>query len=407
MNIVITGNIGCGKSTIAKILADKLPAYSLHDVDQLVHDLYSNSRFTLELQHAFKTTVRQEISDIVFKDDVKRKQLEKMSEKYLDDGVTQLMYMQNAIVEFPLYYEMGMRANHSVNRVVIAVICDAETQMTRVKARNGFSDEKIQSIMHKQLSTELKASMADYVIYNEGDVSDQISKLLKDLMPERVRERALQSFSAYKDDDGTNYVWDAINAAYTEPQRHYHTLHHIGAMFDHYDRLVSAEEIKPNRAIELAIWFHDFVYQTGAEYAMNEFDSVKAMVKLLRNPEFSSVMWFTADDINLAGEYILSTKGHKVKSSYVMGDDERVKANEYFLDIDLTILGTPASICDVFDDNIRLEFSQYPDDQFRAGRVQAMTEFKNRPYVFYTDSFRNQYEAMAQQNLNYIIQKWS
>jgi predicted metal-dependent HD superfamily phosphohydrolase len=54
----------------------------------------------------------------------------------------------------------------------------------------------------------------------------------------------------------------ALLAAYCEPQRHYHTLQHLEECFAHFDKV---RHLANNpAAIELALWFHDSVYDVHA-----------------------------------------------------------------------------------------------------------------------------------------------
>src|SRR5262245_19242521 len=52
--------------------------------------------------------------------------------------------------------------------------------------------------------------------------------------------------------------FDALVAAYSEPARHYHNLEHLGEMFRVASRL--ATHADDATAVQLAIWFHDAIY---------------------------------------------------------------------------------------------------------------------------------------------------
>lgn len=407
MNIIITGNIGCGKSTISRELIKHFPKHKLYSVDAMVHEMYDDPAFKQYLQNTFGTVIRSQVSDIVFADPEKRKSLEDRSMLYLTVNISTALNRDGpAILEFPLYFEMG---RHYSQGPVVAVTCSDAVQMERVKARDNFSEEKIQSIKANQFSTDLKAAMSDYVIANDGgDITASVRDLAIKLKTEMLEERAIEFFHS-KD------IWNAIHAAYTESHRHYHTLEHLVNMFDLFDEHIT--NIPHPWAVEMAIWFHDFVYDTNQpQYASNEANSVKAMLAML-NPKIpgwpnhdlsNDNRWLeNRETLMLAAEFIMSTKGHKIKAAGIMADDAKRLSNEYFLDIDLSILGASKSICDAFDNNIRKEFAQYPDDQFAKGRAQAMYDFKQRARVFYTDEFHQKHNDYARKNLKTIISKWS
>jgi pantetheine-phosphate adenylyltransferase len=76
MRIVVTGNIGSGKSTAVKMLMPLLPGYTLFDFDQAVADLYNDPTTQMTLDVIFGTHIKSEISDIGHGDPAKMAQLE-------------------------------------------------------------------------------------------------------------------------------------------------------------------------------------------------------------------------------------------------------------------------------------------------------------------------------------------
>jgi predicted metal-dependent HD superfamily phosphohydrolase len=57
--------------------------------------------------------------------------------------------------------------------------------------------------------------------------------------------------------------FDALVAAYSEPHRHYHNLEHLGEMFRVASRLATHSDDPV--AVQLAIWFHDAIYDPRAK----------------------------------------------------------------------------------------------------------------------------------------------
>jgi predicted metal-dependent HD superfamily phosphohydrolase len=75
------------------------------------------------------------------------------------------------------------------------------------------------------------------------------------------------------------------------------------------------------------------------------------------------------------------------------------------VDIDLASLGRPA---EVFDENTRLIRKEYPhvaDADFARGRREMLGRFLARPRIYYTDFFRDRYEAKARANLSRALAK--
>ena len=150
------------------------------------------------------------------------------------------------------------------------------------------------------------------------------------------------------------------------------------------------------------------MYLTDERYGDNEMQSARLMYEALcrDTPEFASnSMW--ASEVMIAAEMILATKGHEAKSAFLTGNPKLLSDAQYFLDIDLSILGKSPEVVEEFDNNIQFEFKQYSPEAFSKGRVQAMESFMQRDRVYYTDKFYKAHEAQARVNLQTIIQKWS
>ena len=202
------------------------------------------------------------------------------------------------------------------------------------------------------------------------------------------------SFYKFVSDDTFKIILDP---AYSEPHRKYHNLQHIEASLNELDRHVvsdsncnlSSEKI---RSIELAIWFHDAVYNTHSR--TNEFDSSQLLLK-----ECCSHWWFRSI-VDLASKMILATEHHSIP--HELSDGDRL-ACQYFIDIDLSVLGLPEEEYSRYEKGIREEFGWAPDDAFAAGRCQALHRFLDREWIYNTKKFRRLYEGPARDNMNRSI----
>ena len=181
MHIVITGGMGCGKSTITKYLKSRLPDYHFFDMDEQVRNLYDNEQMKKNLVFLFGTHNRREISDLVFANPIARERLYGLMNDTIFDLLHRHHQHENVIYDIPLYFEMREQLEF-VPDEVICVICSPETQRARIKSRDGFSDEKISSILALQLPLREKAFMSDYVIETDGtpeESIDQLERILK------------------------------------------------------------------------------------------------------------------------------------------------------------------------------------------------------------------------------------
>ena len=129
----------------------------------------------------FGTTDRSKISDIVFAVgrqmgktetvNILREQLNDFFFKLVEEKFLELVNRKQhstLIIEMPLYFEMKERSipiKMARSKVkVIAVVCDNDVRIERVKKRDGFTEEKIRNIIDSQVSQSFKIEKADYVI---------------------------------------------------------------------------------------------------------------------------------------------------------------------------------------------------------------------------------------------------
>ncbi|HWE98064.1 MAG TPA: pantetheine-phosphate adenylyltransferase [Tepidisphaeraceae bacterium] len=174
--------------------------------------------------------------------------------------------------------------------------------------------------------------------------------------------------------------------AYESPGRHYHNLHHIVQCLQELDSargLATAPD-----AMELAIWFHDAVYDP--ERHDNEVRSADLAAQALADAGVPAAT--TARVVGL-----IKATTHRATP---LDDDERL-----LVDIDLSILGRPWEEFDAYEKAIRAEYAHVPDDAFRHGRTAVLRRFLARPNLFSTAAFRSRFEAPARQNLGRAISR--
>lgn len=175
-------------------------------------------------------------------------------------------------------------------------------------------------------------------------------------------------------------VLSDLRSRYSEPHRAYHTLAHIRHCLEEFEPL-RAQAAAPD-AIELAIWYHDAIYDPRA--ADNEERSAELFAR-------------TAGSAGLAGPLIETTRTLILATRHraVPADaDARL-----FVDIDLAILGQPWDRFQQYEEEIRREYSWVPSLIFRMKRGQILRGFLDRPTIYGTPAFRDRYEASARENL--------
>ena len=186
--IVVTGNIGSGKSsiisTIKSFVENKVEFFSF---DEFTKELYENDEVKRFLMLMFGTTQKSAISDMAFASSVMKEMLDKFFFKFVEQKFLDLVNREDRtslVIEFPLFFEME-RLSIPIQLVrskvkVIVVACDDEVRVARVKNRDNFDEVKIQSIMASQMAQADKIEKADYVVdTTNGQCDDYVRDLLK------------------------------------------------------------------------------------------------------------------------------------------------------------------------------------------------------------------------------------
>ncbi|WP_298756107.1 hypothetical protein [uncultured Psychroserpens sp.] len=192
-----------------------------------------------------------------------------------------------------------------------------------------------------------------------------------------------QLSSKYTEDELlTSHYWKTIEKHYASKNRYYHNLTHI------YHMLVQAKDITHEiidyDVFRFAIWYHDIIYK--ATKKNNETKSAEFAQKSLK--------LFNFDEKRIKNVVILikSTQNHDI----VLQENND---NAFFLDIDLSILGTDWDIYQTYIKNIRKEYAIYPDFMYKRGRKEAMQHFLKRKSIYFTQLYRDKFEQQARQNI--------
>jgi dephospho-CoA kinase len=188
----LTGSIGMGKSTTAKLFAEAgVPVY---DADATVHMLYEGKAVPA-IEAAFPgTTVdgkvdRNKLSAQVVHDPAAIKQLEQIvhpmlgasRQKFLDDAERSGAAV--AVVDVPLLFETG--GEKRVDAVVV-VTTTPEIQRRRILARDNMTGEKLDAILARQLPDAEKRRRADFVVDTSHGL-DPVRTRIRDILTEAVR----------------------------------------------------------------------------------------------------------------------------------------------------------------------------------------------------------------------------
>ena len=192
----LTGSIGMGKSTTAKLFAEAgVPVY---DADAAVHQLYEGEAAPA-IEAAFPGTTangkvdRPKLSARVVHDPAAIKQLEQIVHPML--GASRQKFFADAeaakapvvVLDIPLLFETG--GEKRVDAVVV-VSTSPEMQRERVLARGTMDEAKLDAIIAKQTPDAEKRKRADFVVdtsHGLEPVRAQITHILAEVvkMPQR------------------------------------------------------------------------------------------------------------------------------------------------------------------------------------------------------------------------------
>lgn len=183
--IGITGSIGSGKTTLAKIVRDL--GYAVYDVDAWVRRIYNNKNFLSELENKFSGSVKNGVADkrylrkIVFNDSKKLAELESLVYPFLDKMIRRQKLKkakENYIVflDIALLFEKGW--NKYCDFIILADV-DYEIRKKRVMQRDNVSEDGFESIDNVQMSNEAKKELADVVINTDKSLNKLKVEMIK------------------------------------------------------------------------------------------------------------------------------------------------------------------------------------------------------------------------------------
>ena len=192
--IAITGGIGSGKSTVARILKDA--GYPVYSCDEIYRDVINQKEYIEQFQQAFSGVVEngainiQKLSKIVFNDKEKRERLNAMAHPKIMQALNEKMDKEKSelvFAEVPLLFEGGYE-NDFDQRIVIMRPLDEK--IVSVCKRDKTDRERVLSRIQSQLNYEdknviafLKSKKAIIInnVGTEQDLKDKIFSLLPTL----------------------------------------------------------------------------------------------------------------------------------------------------------------------------------------------------------------------------------
>ena len=179
-------------------------------------------------------------------------------------------------------------------------------------------------------------------------------------------------------------VYSELVAAYAEKHRHYHTNEHIEDCLQQFD--TSANLAQQPAEVELALWFHDAVYNPMSQ------DNERRSADWSR--QFLAAAGADPNRCDRVYDHIMATRH---EPGELEGDAALV------VDVDLSILGRDQATYDAFENNVRREYRWVPSALFRKKRAEILQSFLDRDAIYTTAAFHERYEDAARRNIEAAI----
>ncbi|MEQ8898297.1 MAG: dephospho-CoA kinase [Roseovarius sp.] len=169
----LTGSIGMGKSTTARLFAEE--GCAVWDADAAVHRLYGvGGGAVAPLSNAFPDVIengavsRPRLKDILAEDPAALARIEAIVHPLVGSDRTTFLKTAEAdiaVLDIPLLFETG---GESAMDAVICVTAPPDVQRARVLERGTMTEAQFEAILAKQLPDAEKRRRSDYVIVTDS-----------------------------------------------------------------------------------------------------------------------------------------------------------------------------------------------------------------------------------------------
>ena len=174
--IAITGGIGSGKSSVARMIAEQ--GYPVFSCDDISREIYRDEEVSKQISKAFPSCLtdgkpdREKLSAVVYSDRQRLKQLENITHPAIMRILQERMNQANGglvFAEVPLLFEGGYT---DIFDEVLVILRDKNMRVESIVKRDGISYARIDQIIKNQFDYENKSVFEHTVIYNDGSLED-------------------------------------------------------------------------------------------------------------------------------------------------------------------------------------------------------------------------------------------
>ncbi len=174
MIIGLTGCIGAGKSTVAKMFENY--DYAVQDADAVVHYIYTKDSRAIEMVNlSFDGVVvngavdRSLLREHITKNPEDKEKLEQIIHPIVQEYRKNFIGRNlNCVLDVPLLFEAGVFKECDV---IVVVACGEEIRKQRVMDR-GHTESVFEMFNNAQMEQDEKIAGADFVVYSDTDIMD-------------------------------------------------------------------------------------------------------------------------------------------------------------------------------------------------------------------------------------------
>lgn len=189
--IGLTGSIGMGKSTTAKIFAEE--GCAVWDADAAVHRLYSaGGAAVAPMQAAFPDAIvdgavsRDALKAAIAADPTALRQIEQIVHPLVAEDRQAFIAKSDAdivVLDIPLLFE---GSGHRMVNTTVVVSVPEDVQRDRVLARGTMTEDQFMMIKSKQMPDAEKRALADHVVITDtlDHARDQVRAIVAKIRKE-------------------------------------------------------------------------------------------------------------------------------------------------------------------------------------------------------------------------------
>ena len=213
--------------------------------------------------------------------------------------------------------------------------------------------------------------------------------------PNKIRPRLMRAWDSLL--PGHTALGEDLLERYEQPHRKYHTSVHLSEMLTALKTLDKRHHTATPRAVLLAAWFHDAVYEANP----GEDEAASADLARTALTPLASTGSLTNREVTAIAHLIELTASHQLADGieeYTSGALTRADA-AFFLDADLAILAADNPRYTRYVAGVRAEYAHYAPDAFTRGRAAILQGFLNRTAIYASDTAHLLWDAPARLNL--------